>query len=108
MESFPCPYLGGTVELTAEREQHIKEEHPNLLPQFRHRIAEVLADPDQVNRSKTLENTLLFAKFYDVPSRARYAVIIVVSDSAPVERNWIVTGYMARKLPKGAVEWTKN
>ena len=37
MASFPCPYLGGDVELTDERERHIAERHPDLLPEHRAR-----------------------------------------------------------------------
>jgi hypothetical protein len=32
MTRFPCPYLGGGVELTDQREQHIAEAHPDFLP----------------------------------------------------------------------------
>ena len=50
MARFPCPYLGAEVELTDERELHIGERHPDLLPAHRDRIAHTLADPDQVRR----------------------------------------------------------
>ena len=30
-----CPYLKTHVELTEERERHIREKHPDLLPQYR-------------------------------------------------------------------------
>ncbi len=43
---FPCPYLGGDVEFSAERERHIAEEHPDLLPAYRDEIAETLADEE--------------------------------------------------------------
>lgn len=49
MRLFPCPYLGG-VELTAEREAHIAQMHPDLLRTMEE-IARTLADPDQVRRS---------------------------------------------------------
>jgi hypothetical protein len=32
MTRFPCPYLGGEVELSDDREQHIAEHHPDLFP----------------------------------------------------------------------------
>ena len=35
MSLFPCPYLKGEVELTDERERHIAERHPELLPEHR-------------------------------------------------------------------------
>ena len=42
MTRFPCPYLKAEVELTDEREQHIAERHPDLLPEHRQRIADTL------------------------------------------------------------------
>ena len=47
---FSCPDLQGEVELTEERERHIAERHPDLLPEHRERIAETLADPDQIQK----------------------------------------------------------
>jgi hypothetical protein len=47
-----CPYLGGEVQLSRERETHIAQRHPDLLPGHRHRISQTLADPDQIRRSK--------------------------------------------------------
>jgi hypothetical protein len=41
---FLCPYLKGEVELTSEREQHITENHPDLLPAYRSSFEEILAD----------------------------------------------------------------
>ena len=52
MTRFFCRYLNGEVELSHEREQHIAERHPDLLPEHRERVSTTLADPDQVRRSK--------------------------------------------------------
>ncbi len=35
MALLPCPYLQGEVELTNEREEHIAEQHPDILPAYR-------------------------------------------------------------------------
>ena len=51
MTSFFCPYLVGEVQLSGEREAHIAERHPDLLPEHRERIGATLADPNQVRRS---------------------------------------------------------
>jgi hypothetical protein len=37
MATFACPYLGGEVQLTEEREKHIADNHPDLLPENRTR-----------------------------------------------------------------------
>jgi hypothetical protein len=43
MSWFPCPYLSAEVELTEERERHIAERHPDLLPEHRDHLRETLA-----------------------------------------------------------------
>ncbi len=42
-----CPYLKAQVELTEERETHIREKHPELLHQYRDQIDQTLADPER-------------------------------------------------------------
>jgi len=80
MTHFPCPYLGGEVELSDERERHIAEHHPDLLPDHKDRIGDTLADPDQVRRSKRFGNARLFSKWYDERSKGKHVVVVVVSD----------------------------
>jgi hypothetical protein len=104
---FPCPYLGGEVELTDEREQHIAQQHPNLLPAHRDLIGETLADPDQVRRSTHLASARLFSRWYDTVRTGRQVVVVVVTDAGP-GRHWIVTAYTARKLRGGTLEWNRN
>jgi uncharacterized protein YuzE len=44
MRRYFCPYLKAEVELGHEREQHIIERHPDLVPDHLTLIAETLAD----------------------------------------------------------------
>lgn len=108
MTSFPCSYLGGEVELSDERERHITDHHPDLLPANKDRIRDTLADPDQVRRSKRFGNARLFAKWYDDLLNAKYVVVVVVSDVQPGERNWIVTAYITTKIAEGDTEWKRS
>ncbi len=64
MSQFPCPYLNAEVELTEERERHIAERHPDLLPEYRQQMVETLAAPDQVRRSVRFGNARLFSRWY--------------------------------------------
>jgi len=48
MQTFPCPYLNGEVELTDEREAHITQTHPDLLPEYLPQLKQTLENPDQV------------------------------------------------------------
>ena len=108
MIRFPCPYLQSEVELTEERERHIAERHPDLLPEHRSCIADTLADPDQVRRSARLRNARLFTRWFDTVRGGKHVVVVVVADVAVSRRHWVVTAYMARKLTEGDIEWTQS
>jgi hypothetical protein len=108
MTRFACPYLNGEVELTEERERHVAERHPDLLPQYRGRIAETLSDPDQVRRSARFAAAKLFSRWYNDPRGGRHVVVVVVSEPDPVGRHWIITAYIARSLAGGEVEWSRS
>lgn len=108
MSRYPCPYLKGEVELTEEREQHITERHPDLLPQYRARIAETLGNPDQVRRSIRFGSAKLFSRWYADIRQGKHVVVVVVSELDPGERRWIITAYIARELAEGGVEWKRD
>lgn len=108
MTQFSCPYLGKSVELTDEREEHIKQRHLTLIQDYPERIAQTLAKPDVIHQSQQNTNTRLFCRFYEDFVRRKYVIVVVKSDVEPVERNWIVTAYRARNLPKGEVLWTRS
>lgn len=105
---FACPYLKGEIELTEERERHIRERHPDLLPQYRGRLAETLSDPDQVRRSARFAGAALFSRWYNNPRGGKHVVVVVVSEPSPKGRHWIITAYIARKLAEGEVEWKRT
>jgi hypothetical protein len=105
---FDCPYLSGEVELTDEREHHIAENHPDLLPEHRECIAQTLGDPDQVRTSLRFKNARLFSRWFDIVRNGKYIVVVVVSERGPIARHWIITAYMARKLAGGEIEWKRN
>jgi hypothetical protein len=100
---FPCPYLGAEVELTDEREAYVTRKHGDLVPLYS-RLAETLAAPQRVSRSPRSADTRLFSRWYDDLRGGKHAVLVVVKD-IEVERHWIVTAYVARKPPGGALEW---
>jgi len=108
MSRFLCPYLKAEVELTEERECHIAERHPELLPEHRERVVETLADPDQVRRSGRFGSARLFSRWYTDMQRGKYVVVVVVSDPGRKTHPWIITAYLARKLKEGEIEWRKN
>jgi hypothetical protein len=108
MTRFACPYLGVEVELTDERELHIAERHPDLLPAHRHSIADTLAEPDQVRRSTRFAGARLFSRWFEPLRGGKYVVVVVVGDAGPDGRQWIITAYLARRLTTGEIEWKRD
>jgi hypothetical protein len=108
MTRYPCPYLSGAVELPDERERHIAEHHPDLLPHHKDRIGHTLANPDQVRRSRRFGNARLFAKWYDDLLHGKHLVVVVVGEDMPSKRNWIVTAYATRRIAEGDEEWKRS
>ncbi len=108
MMKFSCPYLKTEVELTPEREQHITENHPDLLPEHRFGISETLADPDEIRRSLQVSSALLFSKRYEGPLDGKNIVVVVMTGPEANHRNWIVTAYITRKLIAGETEWKRS
>jgi hypothetical protein len=94
--------------LTDQREQHIAEPHPDVLPEQLQRLADTLANPDQVLRSLRSTNARLFARWYNDLLGGKYVVVVVMSDPPPAVRHWVITAYIARRLTGGRIEWTRN
>ena len=101
---FPCPYLGGTVELNAERERHIETEHDELLPGRREYIAPTLDNPDRVQISPDDVGGRVFSRWY--PELAKYVIVVVIIHPGP--RRWIITAYISRRPARGETEWQRN
>lgn len=104
---FACPYLSGEVELTQEREKHIEEHHPDLLPKYRDRIARTLAEPDQVRRSARSSNARLFSRWFDDIMGGKHVVVVVITEVA-ARRPWVITAYVVRTLRQGDIEWKRS
>jgi len=105
--TFRCPRLNGDVQLSRERESHIAERHPDLLPGRRDRIVQALADPDQIRRSRRFGAAKLFSRWYSDLKGGKHVVVVVVS-AGDDGRHWIITAYIARKLAEGEVEWVRS
>jgi hypothetical protein len=100
--------LGGEVEWTEEREQHIGERHPELLPAHRARIEQTVADPDEVRYDADYPSTRLFFRWYDDLLEGKNLVVAIVSAEGTEVRHWIVTAFVARRPPRGDLEWKRR
>ena len=108
MAMLSCPYLAVEVELSEEREGHIRDHHPDLLPEHRGRIIETVDDPDQVRRSSRAGNARLFTKWFADLRGGKYVIVVVIRNPGRETHPWIITAYLARKLAEGATEWQKS
>lgn len=108
MRTFLCPYLQGEVELTDERELHIEETHPDLLPEYLPQLAQTLLDPDEVRRSKRISGARMFYRWFEDVRQGKYVAVVVASETDLAQRHWIITAYLTRRLMNGDVEWKKS
>ena len=108
MQTIACPHLSGNVELTDERQQHILSRHPDLLPRYLDLVAETVADPDEVRRDRRFPATRLFSRGYPDVEGGKHIVVVIVSDSKPDGRHWIVSAYMTRRVRQGVIEWQRT
>jgi hypothetical protein len=108
MALFSCPYLGHEVELTLEREQHIVNTHPDFLPDYRDCLIETLANPDEIHLSKHSSTAVVFIRWYDSIYTGKYVAVVVETEVVTPIRDWVLTSYISRKMPKGDVVWKRN
>ena len=104
---FPCPWLRSEIELTAQREAHIGERHPDLLPAHRARLIEVIADPDLIRRSVRSATARLFSRWYSDIRQGRH-IVVLVQGGGSSRRYRVVSAYTARWLTAGAIEWQRS
>jgi hypothetical protein len=102
---------GAKVELTAEREGHIREEHPDLLPSHLDWVRRALSEPNEVRRRSWRPDELMFLAPSRGSSRELTVVVVVEDEPAGGEdsgRLWIVTAYLTRTAPVSEVLWARR
>jgi len=105
---IPCPYLGSVVELTTERERHIQDTHPDLLPAYFDQFAVTVADPGEVRLDEFRDAMRLFSRWFPEVKGGKFIVVAIVSNPAPARRHWVRTPYIAKRLVTRTVEWKRD
>jgi hypothetical protein len=104
---FPCPFLGETVHLTAERIEHIRSGHPEFRAMDMNATIETiritLENPSIVVRSRKDTDGIIFGRWENTLYGGKYVVVTVITSR---ERNWIITAFISRYQPTGVVLWT--
>jgi hypothetical protein len=78
------------------------------LPAHRSRVEETIADPDEIRSDGHYPNTRLFFRWYADLLGGKNVVVAVVSAELPEVRHWIVTAFVARRPPRGDLEWKRR
>jgi len=94
-----------SIRLTDERLQHLETDHPEMAGQ-RLRIAETLADPDRIIRSRTDSTVELFYKWHAVtPVTAKFLCVVV---KALPDDPFMITAYHTDAVKRGEGLWEKT
>ncbi|MCS6936929.1 MAG: hypothetical protein NZ610_05735 [Candidatus Bipolaricaulota bacterium] len=96
--------LGRVVELTEERWEHIRFEHPIMQDQLA-KIRETLRSPDVIKRSNYDPEVVLFYKFYEMLEGGKHVTVVVKWSP---KRSFVLTAYLTDRVKKGATIWPRN
>jgi hypothetical protein len=98
-----CTFLNTDVDLTEERETHIHEYHPDIVP-FIDRIQDVFLSCDAIHEGNRDPNLILFYKFYNDIFDGKYNVVAIKRN----HRSFILTTYLTDVIKAGAMLWKKE
>lgn len=94
-----------SIRLTDERLDHLETDHPEMRGQAP-RIAETLANPDWIIRSRTDSTVELFYKHYSsTPVMTKFLCVVVKTQP---EDRFIITSYYTDAVKRGEVLWEKK
>jgi hypothetical protein len=94
-----------SIRLTDERLHHLETDHPEMIGQIS-RIAETLADPDRIIRSRTDATVELFYRWYtSTPVTAKFLCVVV---KALPDDPFMITAYHTDAVKRGEVLWEKT
>jgi len=93
------------IRLTDERPQHLETDHPEMIGQIS-RIAETLADPDRIIRSRTDATVELFYRWYAATLVTAKFLCVVVK--ALPDDPFMITAYYTDAVKRGEVLWEKT
>jgi hypothetical protein len=94
-----------SIRLTDERLHHLETDHPEMAGQTP-RIAETMAAPDWIVRSRTDATVELFYKWYaSTPVTAKFLCVVV--KTLPADP-FMITAYHTDAVKRGEVLWQKT
>lgn len=96
-------YAAEEIKLDEEAAKHIVKKHPETTIE---RIAEALADPDEVRKSQYKEETkLYYKKRINDKGKPRFTAVVVKSRE---DGNWIDSAMTTSKIKEGEIVYQKT
>lgn len=93
------------IRLTPEREDHIQNDHPEMLGQV-DRIGDSLLNPDIIVKSKTDRDVELFYRYFsNTPVTSKYLCVVV---KTLIDDSFIITAYYTDTVKKGDSLWKRK
>jgi hypothetical protein len=93
------------IRFTSEREDHITNDHPEMVGQY-DKIKATLAEPQVIVKSKTDRNVELFYNHYQkTPVTEKYLCIVVKTLK---DDQFIITAYFTDTIKRGEILWRKK
>jgi hypothetical protein len=86
-------FVPPVVELTDERELHIRLRHPDLLPAHLSALELTVNNPDHVKQNAFNPDKHELSKWFPDLKGGKFVVVQVITEHSP-PRNWIVTAYL--------------
>jgi hypothetical protein len=94
-----------SIRLTDERVNHLEADHPEMASQTP-RIAETLAAPDRIVRSRTDSTVELFYRWYpSTPVTTKFLCVVV---KILPDDHFIIMSYYTDAVKRGEVLWEKK
>lgn len=98
-------YKNRDIRFTDERENHIEQDHPEMVNQY-NKIKATLRNPSIIVRSITDQKAELFYKNYKkTPVTEKYLCVVVKSLK---DDSFIITAYFTDTIKKGEIIWEKK
>ena len=87
---------------------HITARHPDLLPDNREQLEKTIREPELVRTSGRMIMAKILYRWFDDLLGGKYIAAVVMCETGEPARNWLMTAYITRSIPKGGFEWKKS
>jgi hypothetical protein len=94
--------------MSRERLEHIAANHPELLPDNMEQLEKTIREPELVRISSRMAMANILYRWFDEVLGGKYIAAVVMCGTDEKPRNWLITAYITRSIPKGGFEWKRS